>query len=105
MKNLFAKTFSALFILGLLTFSVSPTRGADLIEPKTEAAMSAEAEVLITRLKEIESMDKKALTRLEKKELRREVKSIKAQLADLGGGVYISVGAIIIILLLVIILL
>lgn len=105
MKNIFAKTFAGLFIIGLLSVPVSTTKAADLIGAKTETPVSAEAEALMSRLKEIDSMDKKDLTSTEKKELRREVKSIKEQLADLGGGVYISVGAILIILLLLIILL
>jgi len=103
MKKFFAKTFTAVFILGLLAIPVSTTKGAELIGTKTETPMSAENQALITRLNEIDAMDKKTLTRVEKKELRREVKSIKEQLAT--GGVYISVGAIIIILLLLIILL
>ena len=50
-------------------------------------------------------MDKTALKSAEKRELRKEVRSIKKEISNLGGGVYISVGAIIIILLLLIILL
>ena len=68
-------------------------------------AEAAEAKVLLLRLDEINSMDKSNLKPSDKKDLRKEVRSIKQQLKDLGDGVYISVGAIIIILLLVIILL
>jgi hypothetical protein len=77
--------------------------------PATEVvknpADAAKVKVLEVRLNEINEMDKTALTPTEKRELRKEVRSIKKQMSELGGGVYISVGAIIIILLLVIILL
>jgi hypothetical protein len=49
-------------------------------------------------------MDKSSLNRLEKKELRKEVRVIKKNVKASGNGIYISSGAIIIILLLIIIL-
>lgn len=72
-------------------------------EPKTEEANYASK--LIHRLEEIKSMDRSNMTRTEKKALRKEVKSIKKELATSGGGVYLSVGAIIIIVLLLILIL
>ena len=66
---------------------------------------SAEAEVLLTRLNTINAMDKSNLTSSEKKHLRVEVRSIKSQLKDIGGGVYLSAGAIILVIILLIILL
>ncbi len=71
----------------------------------SKAAESAEAKTLITRLNEINTMDKSNLNSSEKKNLRKEVRSIKERLAPLGGGVYISVGALVLILILLIILL
>jgi len=68
-------------------------------------ADEAKVKVLEIRLNEINKMDKSDLKASEKRELRKEVRSIKKQLNELGGGVYISVGAIIIILLLLLILL
>jgi hypothetical protein len=65
----------------------------------------AEVKTLLLRLDEINAMDKSNLTSPEKKDLRIEVRQIKHQLSETDGGLYISVGAIIIILLLVIILL
>ena len=65
----------------------------------------AKVKVLEVRLNEINKMDKSNLTTSDKRELRKEVRSIKKQMSELGGGVYISVAAIIIILLLLIILL
>ena len=68
---------------------------------KQEAA----ANVLLTRLYEINSMDKSDLTSSDKKELRKEVRTIKSTLKEAGGGIYLSIGAIILILLLLIIIL
>lgn len=45
-------------------------------------------------------MDKSELNKVEKRALRKEVKGIKKDLRALSGGVYLSVGAIIIVLLL-----
>jgi hypothetical protein len=63
------------------------------------------ANALISRLYEIKAMDIQSLNATEKKELRKEVKSIKSELKAVTGGVYLSVGAIIIIILLLILLL
>lgn len=68
----------------------------------SEAEKTQKNETLQLRLDEINSMDKSNLTSSEKKELRKEVKTIKKAA---NGGVYISVGGLIIIILLLIILL
>ncbi len=67
-------------------------------------AASKEANVLLLRLNEIKTMEKSGLTSSEKKNLRTEVLSIREQLRPIGG-VYVSVGALILIILLLIILL
>ena len=68
------------------------------------SAEAAEAHALMTRLYEIEALSKTDLSSPQKKVLRGEVRSIKNRLSDIGGGVYISVGALILILVLLIIL-
>jgi hypothetical protein len=73
-------------------------------QASTQSAESARANVLITRLNEINAMNKSTLAPSEKRELRKEVKGIKKDLRQMGSGVYISVGAIIIILLLILLL-
>lgn len=60
---------------------------------------------LTQRLEEIRAMDKSELTRMEKKNLRKEVRGMKKEMKELKGGVYLSVGAIIIVVLLLILLL
>lgn len=59
---------------------------------------------LQNRLEEIRKMDTKKLSREEKRELRKEVKTIKKEMTALSGGVYISIGAILLIALLLILL-
>ncbi len=66
---------------------------------------AARAKVLNDRLLEIKKMDKSNLSAAERKELRTEVKTIKEELQQLSGGIYLSIGAIIVILLLLILLL
>lgn len=74
---------------------------------KTEVSVKDEerAKILNDRLIEIKEMDKSSMTVTERRELRKEVKEIKEELAQLSGGVYLSIGAIIVILLLLILLL
>lgn len=95
-------SFIAIFTLCSFTpaFSISEKAKEPL---QTE---SAEAQVLINRLEEIKTMDKSDMKSSQKRVLRKEVRSIKKTLTEMkGGGVYLSVGAIIIIVLLLILLL
>jgi DNA gyrase/topoisomerase IV subunit A len=58
------------------------------------------------RVNEIKDMDKSNLTKQERKQLRTELKSLKKEAQAMGGGgVYLSVGAIIIIILVLILIL
>jgi hypothetical protein len=82
--------------------SIVPESSLINIPVKTE---DARAQQLLQRLQEIRSMDKSELTRLEKKSLRKEVKGIRKEMKSISGGVYLSVGAIIIIILLLILIL
>lgn len=77
-------------------------------------AKSAEASARIVRLNEIKTTDMSALSKSEKKELRKEVRSIKSGLKansenkyieGSNGGIYISVGAAILIVILLILIL
>ena len=73
--------------------------------PAPKPAESAEAKSLELRLNEIKAMDKSNMKSAEKKTLRKEVKTINHKMHDIGGGVYLSVGAIILIVILLIVLL
>ena len=72
---------------------------------KINGTENIRAQVLTQRLEEIRGMNKSEMTRLEKKSLRNEVKDIKKEMKVMSGGVYLSVGAIIIVILLLILLL
>lgn len=101
MKKIILYTFTA-----LLGFAFIPNEAKAATAPfKTElpadsAAMKLDLE---NRLNEIKTMDKSALGHKEKSALRKEVRSIEKNLNSNYGGVYISVGALIIIILLLII--
>ncbi len=88
----------------LITISLPSTATTlDKVAP-IENTEAAQAQKLINRLEEIKEMDTKSMTRLERKELRKEVKVIKKELNRSGGGVYLSVGAVILIIVLIILL-
>lgn len=73
--------------------------------PNDNKEAEARAKVLMARLEEIKAMDRSDMTKAERKALRKEVKEIKSELRTSNGGIYLSVGAIIIIILLLILLL
>src|ERR1035437_2792208 len=87
-----------------LTFIPNELQAAPGPVKTQSSSQSAEAKVLINRLEEIKSMDKSSLARSDKSALRKEVRSIDSRLRELSGGIYISVGALILILILLIIL-
>lgn len=60
---------------------------------------------LVTRLSEIQSMDKSSLTKQEKRSLKSELKDMKKAADGLDSKVYISIGGIIIAILLLILIL
>ncbi|MFC2111244.1 hypothetical protein ACFLQ5_02200 [Bacteroidota bacterium] len=82
----------------------APTSAATSFSVGSNPSDSAEVQALLLRLDEIKMMDKSNLKSPDKRNLRKEVRSIKDRLNELGDGVYISVGGIIIIVLLLIIL-
>ncbi|MEQ8703813.1 MAG: hypothetical protein RIC19_07825 [Phaeodactylibacter sp.] len=102
-------TLYVMAALVLLSFMPTPlravTENTSTSTPLNRPVESPEAEALLNRLAEIDAIDKSELSPTEKKELRKEVRSIKKELREIGNGVYLSVGAIIIIVLLLILLL
>lgn len=93
-------------MLTLMIWSIFPTKviaNSHPIKPPVEN--STESIQLIERLDDIKNMDMSELNRKEKKELRKEVKTIEQQLKKNNGGVYLSIGGIIIVILLLIIIL
>lgn len=76
-------------------------------KPATELTEAQKVELnrITKRVEEIRDMDKSDLTKVERKALRKELKEMKQQARALSGGVYLSVGAIIIIILVLILIL
>jgi hypothetical protein len=74
------------------------------VERTSEPTEAAQAKQLIRRLDEIKALDVHKMSAAEKKTLLNEVKTIKGKLEHIGGGVYISAGALIVILILILLL-
>lgn len=101
MKKLIPFIMAALLLLALIPVPVMAGTRTRSIPPTTITKTDAlNSRVLLTRLSEIRAMNFSSLTRSEKRDLRQELRSMKSQFAAIGGGVYISVGAIIVILIL-----
>ncbi len=93
-------TFLSLTFLPLQSNAATTAAPSSLVNSKP-----AEAKTLVLRLNEINAMDKSKLKSADKKNLRKEVSSIRHKLRDIGGGVYLSAGALILIVILLIVLL
>jgi len=106
MKKLTLSLLTVMFLLALAPMQLKAEPVEDS-SPKTskEVVMSEEAVILLARLDEIKAMKFSDLSSAERKELRKEVRTIKSELRELGSGIYISVGAAIIIILLLILIL
>ena len=95
----------------VILIAIALPASSAIVAPATSQTNSAaktndaRAQVLLQRLESIRSMNKSEMTRLEKKSLRNEVKDIKKEMKSMSGGVYLSVGAIIIVILLLILIL
>lgn len=92
-----------LFLAMTLSMAVPSLVSAKTPSPATEVPKEVRAKQIETRLIEIRNMDKTNLTSAERKELRKEVKSMRREARQ--RGIYLSIGAIIIIVLLLIIIL
>lgn len=98
------------FFLALPAFSTTdPNDGNEKVE-EVQPYTKEEVMAIEARIMEIKDMDKSELTRVEKKELRKELREMRKDIRERdehrhrSGGIFISTGAIIIILLLIIIL-
>lgn len=72
----------------------------------TEEEKNARIAVMKSRVEEIRDMDRSALSRAERKELRHELRDLNKEAKAMGrGGVYISLTGILIIILILILVL
>jgi hypothetical protein len=107
MKKLALCLMTALFMLAIAPNYLSAGTTKEKITITTGKPVdSPEANKLIARINEIKDMDINALSSVQKRELRQEVRSIKGQLRETDGGyIYISAAGLVVIILLIIILL
>lgn len=92
--------------LFLMMFAFAAKSIAATTKPLTDSTENARMlSNIISRVTEIQNMDKTNLTTVEKKELKKELKGMKQKAEGLDKRVYLSVGAIIIIILLLILIL
>jgi hypothetical protein len=107
MKTIIRYAFIAILAFNANMASADNSSSKELSKNTKEYRMSKEeAKRLVSRIKEIRSMDKSNLSAQQKKDLRNEVLAIKEQL-NKGGKAYVlvlSTTAIIIIILLIILL-
>ena len=100
--SLFLMATCLLFMVPVIPLEAD-TESPSTSESSTMDIESAETDELLLRIDEINEMDKSELNFSERRELRKEVRSINKELNQ--RGIYVSVGAAIIILLLLVILL
>ncbi|MEO6693399.1 MAG: hypothetical protein ABIO44_13725 [Saprospiraceae bacterium] len=98
-------TFSASTVYAVVPNSTNATENV-AFPPKKESKLSTEELTRLTnRVEEIRNMDKSNLTTKEKRELKKELKSIKKNVKKSGGYVYIGAGTLVLIIILVLLLL
>lgn len=95
----------ALFVMLIALITPAKAMLVDSTDNNSNKTEMTRGQVLMARLEEIKNADKSHLTRFEKRDLRKEVKSIRKEMKASGNGIYLSLGAIIIIVLLLILLL
>jgi hypothetical protein len=98
------KTIAYFLSLVFLVTSLAPAAVAK--DLKEENSLTPEEELRLEeiseRVAEIKAMDFAKMSKAEKRELRKELREINKETKALSGGVYLSVGAIIVILLILI---
>ena len=110
MKHYFSKLFAIALFAVVATLShqssaaeITPMNKKQL-QALSETEVAERLEMLASRVQEINAMDLSGLSKAEKRNIKKELREIKKQNEFLSGGVYLSVGAIIIIILLLILL-
>jgi len=99
-------TILSLTFLPIQSFAATKEDPSSLVVTKPpEPAESAEEKALVTRLDEIKAMDMSKLNSTEKKDLRKETRSIRRELKTISGGIYVSAGVLIVVLIILVVLL
>lgn len=98
-------SFALIFTLGISSNTAFAADKSNKVKTEMTSEQKVELQRITNRVEEIKALDKSQLSRDEKKALKKELKDLKAEARAMGGGVYLSVGAIIIIILLLILIL
>jgi uncharacterized protein (DUF885 family) len=98
----------------LLTITVTNTSAAitydkrpkkEKVADMTEEQKRARLEEMKSRVNEIKAIDRSTLTKADRKALKKELREMNKEARIMKGGIYLSVGAIIIIILVLILIL
>jgi hypothetical protein len=106
-KKIFYFALTLLFVSSAITVNASSANKAikEKVAGMTEAQKEERIQQIQQRAEEIKAMDKSQLSRIERKNLRDELKNMKKEAKATNHGIYISLGALIIIILLLILIL
>ena len=104
-KTITACLFALAMALSPGSYAAPGTGGtSESVPVSTPAATDPEVQRMTNRLEEIKAMDLKNMPRSERRKYAKEVKQIEKRMKAVGGGVYISAGALILIIVLLILL-
>jgi hypothetical protein len=102
------KSFLSILLVALMIaepVKANEYSNSKFISEHIESKMNkSRADSIKVRLNDIEAMDKTKLTKVETRNLRKEVKAMNKELVNGSGGIYLSVGAVLLVILLLIIL-
>jgi TolA-binding protein len=101
-KKIFYSTITFLFAISAITANASSDIKAmkEKVAGMTAAQKEERIQQIKQRVEEIKAMDKSHLSKIERKDLRDELRNMNKEVkASRRGGIYISLGALIIILL------
>ena len=96
---------AVLMLCMAFTFSMQANAAVNIATPADGVADARTLSEIVSRVTEIQNMDKSNLSAGEKKELKKELKEMKRKADGLDRRVYLSIGAIIVIILLLILIL
>jgi len=105
-KKIFYSAITFLFAISAITANASSDIKVikEKIAGMTEAQKEERIQQIKQRVEEIKAMDKSQLSKIERKDIRTELKNMNKEVkaSGRGGGIYISLGAILVILLILV---
>lgn len=105
MKKITIYSVALILVLGLLPTHSDAKLFKKETTKKENTIETVKLNSMVVRLNAIKDMDKSAMSSSERKALRMEVRAMRSEIREGNGGIFLSIGAILIIVLLLIILL